>query len=329
MRASITGGTGFIGSHLIDALLARNYEVSCLIRSSSNLRWLKGKNIRFVKGDLFDDGTLKELVAGADRVFHLAGVVKSKTEEGYFRSNVEATRNLLEACVTHAPSLDKFIHVSSQTAVGPSPDLSRPVTEESPCSPLTAYGRSKRAGEEVVLSYRDRIPVTIIRPPAVYGPRDTEIFIFFQTIRRGLNPMIGFGDKRLSLIHSADLVEGLLLAAESPRSAGEIYFISSEEFYGWKESGKLAARLMGRKNPLPIRIPHAAVYGIAAVAQFFSLFRSAAATLNIEKARDLTQAYWTCDTSKAKRDLGYRQTMSLEEGFRDTIAWYRAEGWLD
>lgn len=328
MKASITGGTGFIGSHLIDALLARGYDVACLIRKSSNLRWLKGKQIRFVEGDLFDDRTLKELVTGADQVYHLAGVVKSKSEEGYIHANVDATRKLLAACTEHAPDLKKFIHVSSQTAVGPSKDLTHPVTEETPCVPITGYGRSKRAGEELVLSYRERLPVTIVRPPAVYGPRDTEIFIFFQTIRRGLNPMIGFDDKRLSLIHSADLVSGLLLAAESPESAGEIYFISSEEFYGWAETGKLAAHLMGRKNPLQIRIPHAAVYGIAGIAQFLSMFRKAAATLNLEKARDLTRAYWTCDVSKAKRELGYRQAVPLEDGFRDTIEWYRAEGWL-
>jgi nucleoside-diphosphate-sugar epimerase len=161
----------------------------------------------------------------------------------------------------------------------------------------------------------------------MYGPRDTEIFIYFQTIARGLDSMIGFDDKRLSLLHSDDLVHGMQLAAEADVSVGETYYISSEEFYSWPQVGRITAEVM-KKRTFTVRIPHTAVYSLAAIAQSVAALQRKAATLNIEKARDITQRYWTCDVSKAKRDLGYRQQLSLEEGIRNTVEWYRAQGWL-
>ncbi len=328
MKVSITGANGFIGSHLVDRLLAQGAEVTCLIRRTSNLRWLEKKKVRLVEGDLRSHDALKQLIKDADYVYHIAGVVKSKTREGYFSGNRDATRNIFDICYRNNSRISKFIYISSQAAVGPSYDLEHPVEESSACHPITTYGESKLAAEEVVLGYRDRVPVTIVRPPAVYGPRDTEIFIFFETIRRGLNPMIGFDEKRVSLIHARDLVDGIILAGESKQSAGEIYFISSETFYGWQECARLAARLMGKNRPFQIRIPHALVYTIAGVAQFISLFQKQAATLNIEKARDITQRYWTCSVKKAMHDLGYRQNISLEQGFEETIKWYVDQGWI-
>ena len=328
MKISITGGNGFIGSHLIDKLLARGAEISCLVRRTSNLRWLEGKKVRLIEGDMQSHDALRELVIDADYVYHNAGIVKSKTRDGYFEGNTVATKNILDACKRYSTHLSKFIFISSQTAVGPSPDLEHPVDESTPCRPITAYGESKKAAEEVVLSMKHELPVTIVRPPAVYGPRDTEIFIFFQTIRKGLNPMIGFDDKRVSLIHVHDLVDGIILAGESSRSNAQTYFISSEEYYGWKECGRLAAEKMGKQSPLRIRVPHFVVYAIAAIAQLVSTFQKQAATLNIEKARDITRTYWTCSTAKAMQELGYRQRTSLAQGFENTIQWYFDQGWL-
>lgn len=328
MKVSITGANGFIGSHLVDKLLERGAEITCLARKSSNLQWLENKPIKFVIGDLFNMEALKQLVKDADYVYHVAGVVKSKTRQGYFHGNSDATRYMLESCLLHNTTLSKFMYLSSQAAVGPSPDVDRPVDETTPYHPITTYGESKKAAEEIVMSYQNKIPVTIVRPPAVYGPRDTEIFIFFQTIEKGVNPLIGFADTRVSLIHSSDLVDGIILAGESQKSIGQIYFISSELLYGWEECGKFAAKLMGKKHPFHLRVPHVLVFTIAAGAEFIARFQKQAATLNIEKARDITQRYWTCDVSKAKRELGFTQKISLEAGFEQTIRWYRDHGWL-
>lgn len=324
--AVVTGGNGFVGSHLVDLLLERGYNVRCIIRKSSDLKWLKNKPVELHPVGLGDKSALEKVLAGAEYLYHVAGVVKSKKPDGYFTGNVEATRTLLGAALSATATLKRVLIVSSQTAAGPSYD-GTPVTEETECRPLTTYGRSKREQELTAQKYMDKLPITICRAPAVYGERDTEIFIYFNTFSKGIITSVGFDQKKVSLIHVRDLVRGLIMAAEAEKSKGEIYFISSEKYYTWKEIGAVTAKVLGKKA-LTIPVPHPIVFTIAAVAQFFSLFSSKAATLNIEKARDLTQSYWICDSSKAYRDFGFKQEISVEQGIEQTCAWYKKEGWI-
>lgn len=324
--AVVTGANGFVGSHLVDILLANNYKVRCIIRKTSNTRWLDGKDVEIFTCGLSDKEGLRKCFANTDYIFHVAGVVKSKKPEGYFYGNVELTRNLLETALEFKETIKRLVIVSSQTACGPSLN-GKPITEEDECKPITTYGRSKLAEEKLALSFKEKLPITICRAPAVYGERDTEIFIFFQTFNKGLMTTIGFNKKLVSLIHVKDLVSGFLLAAESQNAAGETYFISSEKYYTWEEVGEVTSRVM-QKKPFKVKVPHFIVYTIAAIAQFFSLASSKAATLNIEKAKDITQAAWICDTSKAIRDLGYRQNISLEEGIKLTVDWYKKMKWI-
>jgi len=324
--AVVTGGTGFVGSHLVDLLIEKGYEVRCITRKSSDLRWLKNKDVKIFDCGLYNKEALKEVIKDADYVYHVAGVVKSKTKEGYFKGNVDTTRTLIEATLESNANLKRFLVVSSQTVTGPSLD-GKPVNEETECRPITTYGKSKLEEEKLVLSFKDKLPVTICRASAVYGERDTEIFIYFKTFSKGITTTIGFNEKKLSLIHVIDLVNGFYLAATNERSKGQIYFISSEEFYTWPQINEITAGIIGRK-PLVIKVPHFLVYTIAAVAQFAAMFSSKPATLNIEKAKDITQQYWICDTSKAIRELGYHQNISIEEGIRRTIAWYKKMNWI-
>lgn len=327
MIISITGATGFIGSHLVDRLLAAGHTVRVLVRASSNLQWLKDKPVTFVSGDITDERTLAPFLEGADFVYHVAGVVKARDRAGYFAGNEGATRAMLETAGRVAPDLKRFLFVSSQTAAGPATSLATPTNEDMPCHPITTYGESKLAAEQAVREYFDEFPCTIVRPPAVYGPRDTEIFIYFQTVARGLNSMIGFDDKRLSLVHVEDLVSGIILAAESERAIGETYFIASDEYYSWPQVGTVTAAALGRST-FTVRLPHAIVFTVAALAQAAASLTGKAATLNLEKARDITQRYWICDVSKARHELGYTQQYPLERGIPHTIAWYREQGWL-
>lgn len=324
--AVVTGGTGFVGSHLVDLLLDKGYEVRCIIRKSSDLKWLQGKDVKIYDCGLYDKEALKEVIKDSDYIFHVAGVVKSKTREGYFKGNVETTRTLIEAALESGANLKRFLVVSSQTVTGPSYD-GKPVNEESECKPITTYGKSKLEEEKLVLSFKDQLPVTICRAPAVYGERDTEIFIYFKTFSKGLTTTIGFNEKKLSLIHVQDLVNGFYLAATNDIAIGKIYFISSEEFYTWPQINNITAKIIGKK-PIVIKVPHFLVYTIAAVAQFAAMFSSKPATLNIEKAKDITQQYWICDTSKAVRELGYRQKISIEEGIKRTVDWYKEMKWI-
>jgi nucleoside-diphosphate-sugar epimerase len=324
--AVVTGANGFVGSHLVDYLLGKNFEVRSIVRKSSNLQWLEGKDVKIFDCGLFDKEGLREAFNGVNYIFHVAGVVKAKNEEGYFRGNVESTKVLLEVAAEMKDHIKKFTIVSSQTVSGPA-SKGNPATEEMEPNPLTTYARSKLKQEQVALNYKDIFPVTICRAPAIFGERDTEIFIYFQVFNRGLTTMIGFDKKELSLLYVADLAEGLYLAATSEKANGEIYFISSEKFYTWDEVGNITSKVLN-KNAFRIRIPHFVVFIIAAIAQFFAMFTSKPATLNIEKAKDLTQRYWTCDTSKAMKDLGYRQKVSVEAGIKRTCEWYKQMKWI-
>jgi dihydroflavonol-4-reductase len=326
LKVLVTGGTGFVGSHIVDQLLEKKYNIRCLIRKSSDTKWLDKKPIEYVYGDLFDESALAKAVEGVDYVYHSAGVTKAKTPEGYYRGNATGTKNILDATIRHNPNLKRFVHISSGAAVGPS-ESKTPITEEAPANPLTTYGRSKWQAEEECMRVMDKLSITIVRPPAVYGQRDKDVFEFFNTMSKGLQPMVGFWEKYVSLIHITDLVRGIIMAGESANSKGQTYFITSKEVYGWKEIGEVTRRVLG-KSALRLRLPEFGIYVIAAFAELFSKFSPKPALINFEKARDMVQDYWIFDHQKAERDFGFVQRISLEDGIRQTIAWYKDLGWL-
>lgn len=322
----VTGGSGFVGSHLVDYLLQKGDEVHCIVRKTSSLKWLKGKNVTIHDCGLFDKVELEKVLNNIDYLYHVAGVVKAKKEVGYFRGNVETTKNLLDTVLEASPNIKRVLVVSSQTACGPS-KLNFPVNENTPLHPITTYGRSKVAQEQLVKSYMDKLPITIVRPPAIYGERDTEIYLVFKTYKQGLMTLVGFNHKELSIIYVKDLVYGIYLAATNEASIGETYFISSKQFYNWPQIGKVIKNAMGR-GAINLRLPHFLVYTVATFAQFFSIFSKKPATFNLEKARDFVQEAWTCDTTKAQKELGFVEKYSLEEGMKNTIDWYKNEKWL-
>src|SRR5689334_4567191 len=305
MKILITGATGFIGSHIAESLHAKGYSLRCLIRKTSDLKWIKHLPIEYVYGDLFESEALKSAVKDVDYVYHLAGTTKSKSRAGYFQGNHIGTKNLLDAVLAVKPNLKRFVHVSSLAAVGPG-TIGHPVDENTPYHPITAYGESKMESEKECLRVAEKIPITITRPPAVYGPRDKDVFAFFQTMSKGLQPMIGFNDKQVSLIHVKDLANGIILAGEHPKGVGQAYFVSSERFYTWKEVGEATAKVIGRKA-IRLRVPVALVYMIAGISEVWSMITQKAVLLNYEKARDIVQDAWTCSIAKTKADVGYSE----------------------
>ncbi len=166
MIALVTGANGFVGSHLVDLLLESGYQVRCLVRGTSDLRWLEGKNVELRHGGILDPSSLAGAVRGADYVFHVAGITRARRREDFLRVNGEGTRNLAEACAKHAPGVRKIVYCSSLAAGGPAPS-SRPIDEESPAVPHSTYGRSKLEGEIALLRLADRLSYSIVRPPAI------------------------------------------------------------------------------------------------------------------------------------------------------------------
>lgn len=324
--AFVTGGTGFIGSHLVERLLAKGYTVRCLVRNTKTAGYLRDLPVEIIEGDLFSLSALEKGIEGAHCVYHVAGAVAAKTKEEFFRFNQIGTRNVVETAARINPGLKKFIHISSQTAVGPGSGTT-PVNESVVPRPLTTYGKSKLASEEEVLKYKEKIPVTILRVSAVYGPRDTATFDYFKSAYRGLELLIGFKETYVSLVHSTDLVTGIILAGESERSNGQIYFLGSENYYSWNEIGYVTRSVLNKKL-FRVRVPKPLVFVIAGISEIASKFKEKPSVLNYEKAYDLTQDNWCCDIAKAKSELGYRQEVSLQDGIRETVQWYLDNKWM-
>ena len=326
MNILITGATGFVGSHAADRLLDGGNNVRALVRSSSSLKWLEGKDIEPIHGNLQSIESLKDALKGIDRVVHIAGVTSSKTKEGFFKNNQLATRNLLEAVKLYGENVSRFVLISSQTAGGPSLD-GNPVTEETPPHPLTTYGKSKLAAEEESRQFREYFPVTILRLPAIYGPRDTAILSFFQTVSKRIKPLIGFQEKFVNLAHVYDIAQGIELGTMKPEGENRTFYIGSDRQYGWRELSDLASDIMG-KSGIFVMIPHIVVSGIAGISEFTSLFRKKPSVLNWEKRIDLTQLNWICSIERAQRELGYAPKIPIREGFEETIEWYKKERWI-
>ena len=325
-KALVTGGTGFVGSHLVDRLLERGTAVRCLARQSSNLKYLKDPRLELVYGGLDEKTDWEAAFADVDTVYHVAGLTFARRAQDYFTVNHQGTETIVAAALKHRHKVKRFVHVSSLAAVGPgAPD--QPVNEETLPAPITPYGRSKLMGEEVVLAVAELLPVTIVRPPAVYGPRDYALYELFKSIAKGLSPSIGKFDKQISLVHVADLVDGILLASSNSRSTGRTYFISSDEVYSYAALIDLLAKIFNRRVR-SFAIPLPLAYGVAAVAELGAAFMRRPPVINRDKVTDLSQVSWGCSIERAKNELGYAPRVAIEEGLRETIQWYKTEGWM-
>ena len=322
MKIFVTGGTGFIGSHLVEALLEQGHEVRTLVRSE--LKWLEGRPVVPIKGDLDDIEALREGMRGADLVYHLAALVKARKQETLNYVNVEGSENLLRTA--QKAGVPKLVMLSSLAAAGPS--FSRPLTEEDPLMPISMYGVSKKLMEEMVhRTATSSDSITLLRPPAVYGPREEQILSFFQIAGRGICPIVGGnGDTRISMVHVDDVVQGLLRASGQQAKGVHTYFISSEDVYTWNQIKTATGEALQRRLftlPLPPKLVHLAGSAIERAGGLFGAYPD----LNRDKAREMTHQ-WTCSIEKIKRELDYRQTRSLQDGIRHTIQWYQKHNWL-
>jgi nucleoside-diphosphate-sugar epimerase len=265
LKSLVTGATGFIGSHLVEALLQRGDQVRCLLRILSDLKWLEGLPIEVVQGNCNDKSSLKGAVTGVDQLFHLAGVTKAVDEKTYFEVNAYGTENLVQACLEHNPSLQKFIYLSSQAAAGPCQNGGQK-KETDLCEPVSPYGQSKRMGENLALAHAQEVPLLILRPSAVYGPRDRDIYAFFRLLSKKIKPCFYSQEQRISLCFVDDIVQAILLASERKEGIGEIFFLSDGKDYLMEEVSDTFASAMG-VNPVCIRLPEWMIYGVASVSE--------------------------------------------------------------
>ena len=298
----------------------------CLVRRTrSNLGWIEGTKAEIVRGSYLDVDLLREAIRDSEYIFHIAGVTKAKKQKQYHQGNVLATKNLLEAATTNT-HLKKFCFVSSLTAVGPSDDGAL-LDEETECHPITAYGVSKLEAETVCQLYSNRIPIVILRPPAVYGPRDRDLLDIFRWAKHGFKPIFGSIEKQLSVAYGPELARALVDATLSERTVGQTYFVADPNPYHLTQVLDLVSSRFGKKG-IQVRFPAPLLYTMGAIAELGSLFSSKAAVLNIEKARDLLQKAWVCSPRKLEEHTGFRMQVSIEEGVNRTIDWYKEYGLL-
>jgi dihydroflavonol-4-reductase len=321
MKAFLTGGTGFIGRHLIDLLLARGAEVIALLRSPEKAAALEEKKIHLLYGDLFSIPTLP---AGIDTVYHLAGKTRSLKSADYYTVNREGTASLFR-CLLAYPGRPTVVHLSSLAAAGPSED-GRPVRENDAAHPVTHYGRSKLQGEQEAIRLGADFPLVIVRATAIFGPWDVDFLDFFKLVARRILPT--FRKKRLlSLCYVKDLAEALYQCSRTSLPSGEIINIADPAPVTWEELGESAAAAMGKK-PIRVRVPLRVLGAAAILSELRDRVAGRPGIFNRDKYRDMKQSGWVADVEKAARLLSFRTQYDLGSALRETIDWYKAREWL-
>lgn len=317
----ITGATGFVGSHLIEACARYGFGVRALVRETSDAALLERHGVERVVGDMTDPASLRRAVAEADTVLHLAAATRALRPAAFHGVNAEGTARLVEAMEAEGRPR-RLVYLSSLAAVGTRGD--RPVGPDDEPRPLTAYGRSKLEGERVARA-SSGLSVAVLRAPAVYGPGDRDLLTFFKLAERGVLPLVGSPERRLQFVHARDLAEGVLAAARS--EATGVFHIAEPRAYTWSEVLDRLAAAVGRTG-VRVRIPAVLLRGAAAVSEAVARARGEPAILDRDKAREVLAPGWVCETEGARRELGYEAAIPLDEGLRETAAWYRANDWL-
>ena len=322
MKAFVTGGTGFVGAHLVEALRVRGDAVTCLVRSPAKAQALGWDDVRIVEGDLDTPAALREGCADAEIIYHVAGRISARNLREYLAVNRDGTGRVLESAAARPPV--RFVYISSLAVGGPTVP-GQPIDETRAPTPVTDYGRSKLAAEDLVRAAP--FPWTIVRPPVVYGERDRETLRIFRLARAGWGPVIGDGTQELSVVYAGDLAAALIAAAVAPAATGRVYYAAHPNVTTSRGLVEAVGRAVGAR-PRVVRLPgplaQIALWAVGSLAHLVGR----ATVLSADKANEFLAPAWTCRADALTRDAGWRAATDLEPGLARTAAWYRAEGWL-
>lgn len=331
-RAFVTGATGFVGTNLVQLLRTQDWQVRCLVRHPSKAAPLEECGVELHSGSLQDPASLAAAVAGVDVVFHVAGRVTALRRSEFWEDNVEGTRRLLAACA-ECPQPPTVVQVSSLAAAGPSIP-GTPRREPDPETPVSHYGQSKLSAEQVAVEFADRLPLSIVRPPVVFGEGDRNSLTLFTSVRSShLHILPGFRQMPMSLVHVADLCAAIVKVADGGRrvsrtsKADGVYYVTSGPAVTYRKFGELAAAAQGcRLVVLPA--PKVIFWIAGALTEGLGQMRGRVGIFNLDKIREAVASGWECSDEKLRTELGYQHAATLEERFANTVDWYRQHGWL-
>lgn len=326
MTILLTGGSGFLGSHIAEQLSESGVSFRALARGTSNTSLLsKLRNVELVNGELSDTTSLARAFEGVTQVIHSAGLVKARSNEEFHRVNAQGTINVLEAA-KRAGSVQRFVFVSSLAVAGPSAK-GEPVSV-SDTNPVTHYGRSKLTAERACQAQKGELPITIIRPPLIYGPRDRECFAFFKAVSLGVFPYMGSLARGFSAIFAPDCAAACIAATKADVPSGSVYFVEDGHTETLGELISHIERAMGKRARIRIPVPRMALEVAAFGSEVFGMLTDRAVMLTRDKCNELYATHWVCDASDTRHALNWQPKVSFAEGAKITYEWYKRAGWL-
>lgn len=325
MKVLLTGASGFVGSHILDQLRARGIPTAVLLRPDSNRRFIIG-HMQFIEvctGSISNPDSLADALKEVTHVIHCAGCTKARTSDEFYSVNQFGTRNVINAVNTRPDQIKRLLHISSLAVSGPA-TAAQPAREDGPLSPVSEYGRSKRAAELEL--QHCRVPFTIVRPPAVYGPRDQGFLPMFKAVNNHLRP-IPSSSQALSLVFAPDLATAIVTCLDHPATQGRVYFAASPEVVTGREMAQEIARQMGHWT-VPVPLPPALLLPLCVVHELWSHAVRKPMLLNLQKYAELRAPGWVCDASRLKAHTGYSCETGLKAGVAATLDWYQENGWI-
>ena len=325
MRILLTGGSGFVGGHVARSLAAEGHDLRLLVRPTSDTSFVDDLAFDRALGDLRQAESLHSACQGMDAVVHAAAVLRAARHGDFMHANREGTRRLAEAASN--AGVERLVYISSIAARGPAPSL-EPEPPDARLHPVSAYGRSKAAGEAALLEHRGRLSMTIIRPPVVYGPGDAGLHAFFWMARRGFSVRLGDGSNLMDAVYGPDLADAVsAVLRAAPQELAQYDPRSDEGPFTWNDLLSCLGSVAGKTLWIP-SLPGGAFHGLARCLEFWAMLSGGVPMLDRTRVTEMRQRAWICDSSSLTRDTGWRAKTPLEDGMRQTMDWYREHGWV-
>jgi nucleoside-diphosphate-sugar epimerase len=327
MKVLLTGANGFVGSHILDRLRTQDIATAVLLRPASNKRFIEThlSDVEVRIGSIGDLHSLGAAMHDVTHVVHCAGCTKALRVSDFHEINHRGTRQVVESVNQHAGRIQRLVHISSLAAGRPAvPD--RPAREDDPPDPVSEYGRSKLAGEREVRN-ACKSDYVILRPPAVYGPRDGEFLRLFKAVKAHLLPRLGGGRQALSFVFVKDLAAAAVACLTHPAAVGKTFYVASPEVLtAIAMADEIAAQMKTWTLSLPL--PMAALWPLCLLQDAVSRLTGKPNVLSLQKYAELCAAGWVCDPARLRQELDIVCTTTLRNGIAETLAWYRQQGWL-